>query len=135
MTGFWPSSEQRNPLLVLRSVPAVTHCALWSLVLPWGPEASEVLGALASIVKLSTQLRRVVYFDNRAASWNDTYRWFDRSVIEKRCRLYQYALHERKNKPYPSDDETFNYQVPAGLPVWNPGDPIDLHAPRTAPKE
>lgn len=83
-----------------------------------------------STANSSNQLRRVVYFDNRAASWNEKYGWFDRSVIEKRCRLYQYALHERKTNPYPSDDEVFDYKVPAGLPVWNPGDPIDLHAAR-----
>jgi phytanoyl-CoA hydroxylase len=82
----------------------------------------------------SNELRRVVYFDNRAASWIEKYGWFDRSVIEKRCRLFQYALHERKTNPYPSDDETFDYQPPAGLPVWNPGEPIDLHAPREAPR-
>jgi phytanoyl-CoA hydroxylase len=82
----------------------------------------------------SNELRRVVYFDNRAANWIEKYGWFDRSVIEKRCRLFQHALHERKTNPYPSDDETFDYQPPAGLPVWNPGDPIDLHAPREAPR-
>ena len=60
-----------------------------------------------STVNTSPELRRVVYFDNRAARWNDSYHWFDRSVIEKRCRLYQYALHERKIHPYPSDDESF----------------------------
>ena len=86
-----------------------------------------------STVNTSPELRRVVYFDNRAASWNEKHRWFARSVIEKRCRLYQYSLHERKTNPYPSDDEVFNYRVPEGLPIWNPGDPIDLHAPREAP--
>src|SRR5436853_439053 len=86
-----------------------------------------------STVNTSPELRRVVYFDNRAAGWNEKHRWFARSVIEKRCRLYQYSLHERKTNPYPSDDEVFNYRVPEGLPIWNPGDPIDLHAPREAP--
>ncbi len=78
----------------------------------------------------SGELRRVVYFDNRAASWIDRYGWFSRPVVEKRCRLYQYALHERAVHPYPSDDETFAYQVPPGLPVWGPGEPVDLHSPR-----
>jgi phytanoyl-CoA hydroxylase len=87
-----------------------------------------------STVNKSGELRRVVYFDNRAASWNEEYGWFDRSVIEKRCRLYQYALHERKTNPYPSDDEVFPYTVPEGLPVWNPGEPVDLHAAREASK-
>jgi len=88
-----------------------------------------------STVNTSGDLRRVVYFDNRAASWNDRYGWFARDVIEKRCRLYQYALHQRKTHPYPGDDETFAYSPPAGLPTWNPGDPIDLHAERRAPGE
>jgi len=83
-----------------------------------------------STVNTSHELRRVVYFDNRAASWNDKYGWFRRDVLEKRCRLYQYALHERKTNPYPSDDETLTYRVPEGLPAWNPGDPIDLYAQR-----
>ncbi|HLK58171.1 MAG TPA: phytanoyl-CoA dioxygenase family protein [Chthonomonadaceae bacterium] len=83
-----------------------------------------------STVNSSQELRRVVYFDNRAASWNDEYKWFSREVIEKRCRLYQYALNERKKNPYPSDDEVFAYTPPEGLPTWNPGDPIDLLARR-----
>lgn len=83
-----------------------------------------------SPINKSSELRRVVYFDNRAASWNQKYGWFAAEVIEKRSRLYQYALHERKSKPYPSDDELFEYVVPEGLPKWNPGDPIDLHAVR-----
>ena len=83
-----------------------------------------------STVNTSPELRRVVYFDNRAASWNDHYKWFSREVIEKRCRLYQYALRERAANPYPSDDEVFTYSPPAGLPTWNSGDPIDLHARR-----
>ncbi|HTE21125.1 MAG TPA: phytanoyl-CoA dioxygenase family protein [Armatimonadota bacterium] len=83
-----------------------------------------------STVNTSSDLRRVVYFDNRAASWNEDYKWFSRAVIEKRCRLYQYALHERKTNPYPSDDETFAYTPPEGLPTWQPGEPVDLHSPR-----
>jgi phytanoyl-CoA hydroxylase len=83
-----------------------------------------------STVNQSKSLRRVIYFDNRAASWNEKYHWFPHEVLEKRCRMYQYALHERKTNPYPSDDETFTYQVPAGIPVWNPGEPVDLHAKR-----
>jgi phytanoyl-CoA hydroxylase len=83
-----------------------------------------------STVNTSSDLRRVVYFDNRAASWNDRFGWFSHEIIEKRCRLYQYALNERKTNPYPSDDEVFAYTPPNGLPTWNPGDPIDLHARR-----
>jgi hypothetical protein len=81
----------------------------------------------------SAELRRVVYFDNRAVSWNDKYGWFDRGVLEKRCLLYQYALYQRRANPYPTDDEQFEYRVPPGMPVWRPGDPIDLHAAREAP--
>src|SRR5947209_11087004 len=62
-----------------------------------------------SAMNTSDELRRVVYFDNRAASWNDQYHWFAPEVMEKRCRLYQYALHERKTHPYPSEDEVFDY--------------------------
>ena len=83
-----------------------------------------------STVNTSNELRRVVYFDNRAFSWNGQYKWFSQEIMEKRCRLYQYALHQRKTNPYPSDDEQFHYTVPPGLPVWNPGDPIDLYANR-----
>lgn len=83
-----------------------------------------------STMNRKNELRRVVYFDNRAASWIRQYGWFSEDFIGKRCRLYQYALHERKTHPYPTDDETFAYTPPEGLPVWNPGDPIDIHAPR-----
>jgi ectoine hydroxylase-related dioxygenase (phytanoyl-CoA dioxygenase family) len=83
-----------------------------------------------STVNHSKSLRRVIYFDNRAASWNAKYGWFTPEVLERRCLMYQYALHERKTNPYPGDDETFDYQVPAGMPVWHPGDPVDLYARR-----
>jgi phytanoyl-CoA hydroxylase len=78
----------------------------------------------------SDELRRVVYFDNRAKSWNDRYGWFKPEVLEKRCRLYQYALHERRTYPYPSDDEQFAYTPPPGLPTWQPGEPVDLESRR-----
>jgi hypothetical protein len=44
--------------------------------------------------------------------------------------MYQYALHERKINPYPSDDEVFTYAVPTGMPVWHPGDPVELYTRR-----
>jgi ectoine hydroxylase-related dioxygenase (phytanoyl-CoA dioxygenase family) len=83
-----------------------------------------------STVNSSDELRRVVYFDNRALGWNDRYGWFPRSFMENRCRLFQAALHERRVNPYPTDDETFAYEPPAGLPRWTPGDPLDLEARR-----
>jgi hypothetical protein len=83
-----------------------------------------------STANRSDELRRVVYFDNRAASWNRQYSWFPQDVIEKRCRLYQYALHERKTNPYGSDDEIFEYSPPSDFPIWQPGEPVDLHAVR-----
>ncbi len=83
-----------------------------------------------STVNRSNTLRRVIYFDNRAAHWNDQYHWFPREVLEKRCLMYQYALYERKTNPYPSDDEQFEYTVPEGMPVWNTSDPVDLYVQR-----
>jgi len=83
-----------------------------------------------STVNKSTTLRRVVYFDNRAVRWNEQYHWFSRETLEKRARLYQYALYLRKTNPYPSDDETFDYQIPEGFPVWQPGEPVDLMCER-----
>jgi len=83
-----------------------------------------------STTNQSPELRRVVYFDNRAWSWNENYHWFSHETLEKRSCLYQHALHMRKTNPYPSDDETFDYTPPERFPRWNPGDPIDLHAPR-----
>ncbi|MBM3460311.1 MAG: phytanoyl-CoA dioxygenase family protein [Armatimonadetes bacterium] len=74
----------------------------------------------------SDQLRRVVYFDNRSVSWNDKYRWWKPGVMEKRCLLYQRALHERRTRPYGMDDEQFAYRPPAGMPVWEPGQDVDL---------
>jgi phytanoyl-CoA hydroxylase len=80
----------------------------------------------------SDRVRRVVYFDNRAASWNnDTYHWFDADVMQRRCEMYQYALYQRRILPYKSDDEAFNYPVPDGLPKWEEGTPVDLVSERT----
>lgn len=83
-----------------------------------------------STVNTSDDLRRVVYFDNRAVSWNAKYHWWDPEVMKKRCLLFQHALHERKMNPYPSDDETLAYTPPPGMPVYKPGDAVDVHAPR-----
>jgi phytanoyl-CoA hydroxylase len=80
-----------------------------------------------STVNKSSDLRRVVYFDNRAVNWNEKYGWFKPQVLETRCRMYQYALHERRQNPYPTDDETFAYSPPPGMPIWKPGDPVDLY--------
>jgi len=62
-----------------------------------------------SEVNRSGQLRRVVYFDNRAASWIRKYKWFEEPFIQTRYKLYQIAWHERRSKPYSSDDEKFAY--------------------------
>ncbi|MBI4550672.1 MAG: phytanoyl-CoA dioxygenase family protein [Candidatus Latescibacteria bacterium] len=83
-----------------------------------------------STMNHSPQLRRVIYFDNRSFAWNRKYRWWTDEFVDLRCRLYLYALFQRKTNPYPLDDEVFDYQVPDGAPVWKPGDPIDLHASR-----
>lgn len=79
----------------------------------------------------SNELRRVVYFDNRAVSWNEKYHWWKPEALAKRCLLYQRSLHERRTNPYPTDDETFPYTPPPGLPVWQPGEEIDLYCERT----
>jgi len=83
-----------------------------------------------STANSSNTLRRVVYFDNRAASWREKFDWFTDDLIEQRSLLYQYALHERKTNPYPSDDEVLEFTVPDGLPVWRVGDAVDLLAAR-----
>lgn len=85
-----------------------------------------------STVNTSQELRRVVYFDNRSVSWNRKYRWWKEDLMAQRCRLYQYALHERRTRPYGEDDEVFEYTAPEGMPAWRPGDPVDLHAKREA---
>jgi ectoine hydroxylase-related dioxygenase (phytanoyl-CoA dioxygenase family) len=83
-----------------------------------------------STVNKSSELRRVVYFDNRAASWNEHYKWFAPELMRRRCLLYQYALHVRKTQPYGMDDETFDYTPPERMPIWNEGDPVDLACER-----
>lgn len=84
-----------------------------------------------STVNRSNSQRRVIYFDSRAAGWNEKYGWFPQEVLEKRCLLYQHALYERRISPYPSDDAVFEYQPPAGMPVWNVGDPVNLDVRRS----
>lgn len=100
-------------------------------------EPGDVLLHHVKVLHGSTQnrsgsLRRVVYFDNRAVRWNEKYHWFKPEVLERRCKMYQYALHLRKTNPYPSDDETFDYLVPDGMPVWRPGDPVEVDVQREA---
>lgn len=85
-----------------------------------------------STANQANSLRRVVYFDNRAVSWNERYRWFSRETMRKRCLLYQHALQQRRGNPYASDDEVFDYTPPEGVPVLIGGEPVDVHAPRTS---
>ena len=75
--------------------------------------------------KSGTQ-RRVVYFDNRSLSLNEKYQWWPHELMERRGVLYQSALYQRRTNPYPTDDECFEYSPPDGMPIWNPGDPVDL---------
>jgi phytanoyl-CoA hydroxylase len=86
-----------------------------------------------STVNSSNELRRVVYFDNRAYSWNEVHQWFPPEVLRERCRLYQYALYLRRTRPYAADDELFQYEPPPGLPRWQPGEPVDLMCRREGP--
>jgi phytanoyl-CoA hydroxylase len=83
-----------------------------------------------SDINRSSDLRRVVYFDNRAKSWNDDYGWFKPEFIDKRARLYQHALHVRSTQPYPSDDAVFDYQRPPDFSTWSHSERIDLYARR-----
>jgi ectoine hydroxylase-related dioxygenase (phytanoyl-CoA dioxygenase family) len=83
-----------------------------------------------SEVNRSGKLRRVVYFDNRAANWIRRYGWFQEPFVQSRYKLYQVAHHERRSRPYASDDETFNYTPPSDAVRWKPGEPVDLHASR-----
>ena len=79
-----------------------------------------------STVNSSGALRRVAYFDNRALRWNRAHKWWDEEVMARRCLMYQYALYQRQTKPYSSDHETFHYQPPSGMPIWQEGDDVDL---------
>ncbi|MCE9591658.1 MAG: phytanoyl-CoA dioxygenase family protein [Planctomycetes bacterium] len=85
-----------------------------------------------STVNKSGTLRRVVYFDNRALGWNERYNWFPADIMAKRCMLYQHALLTRRQHPYASDDETFAYTPPRGMPILRPGEPVDLLCAREA---
>jgi hypothetical protein len=73
----------------------------------------------------SSQLRRVIYFDQRTIAWNEKYRWWHPEFITQRCKLLQRAFHERRKAPYPSDEEQLGYQVPPGMPVWDELDDFD----------
>lgn len=75
----------------------------------------------------SRSLRRVIYYEFRAASHIRKGGWWDDAWIAKRLDLLQCALHEREIHPYPSDDEVFSYSRPEGLGVnWQPGSPVEL---------
>jgi phytanoyl-CoA hydroxylase len=79
-----------------------------------------------SRVNQSEQLRRVIYFDQRTPTWNEKYHWWQPEFLTQRCKMYQRALHQRRQNPYPSDTEQFEYQPPARLPVWEESDIFDL---------
>ena len=79
-----------------------------------------------SKINTSDTLRRVIYFDQRTPRWNETYQWWKPAFLTQRCKLYQRALHERRNQPYPSDTEQFAYEVPTDMPVWEADDTFDL---------
>ena len=75
---------------------------------------------------VSSQLRRVIYFDQRTPAWNEKYGWWKPDFLTQRCKLYQRALRERRTHPYASDDEQFSYQAPPDMPVWDEADNFDL---------
>jgi hypothetical protein len=75
----------------------------------------------------SNTLRRVIYYEFRAAEHILSASWWDREWIGKRLDMLQAALRERRQHPYPSDDETPAYERPQGYgPDWQPGAPLDL---------
>ena len=79
-----------------------------------------------SKINMSDTLRRVIYFDQRTPRWNTHYKWWETAFLTQRCKMYQRALHERSNNPYPSDTEQFAYEVPADMPTWGQDDNFDL---------
>lgn len=79
-----------------------------------------------SQINTSRQLRRVIYFDQRTPAWNEKYHWWQPEFLTQRCKLFQRALHERRQNPYPSDEEQFAYHAPSGMPVWDASDNFDL---------
>ncbi len=83
-----------------------------------------------STVNRHPSLRRVVYFDSRSTTWNEETGSFEPEVLRKRCLLYQYALRLRKSEPYPSDEGQVRYTPPPGMPVYKPGDEVDLRSER-----
>jgi len=83
-----------------------------------------------STVNKHPSLRRVVYFDSRSLRWNEEHRAFHPDLLRRRNLMYQHALHLRKTKPYASDDETASYSPPAGMPVYRPGQTLDLKGER-----
>jgi hypothetical protein len=79
-----------------------------------------------SQINTSDKLRRVIYFDQRTPAWNEKYHWWQPEFLTQRCKLFQRALYERRNNPYPSDEEQFEYHVPPEMPVWDETDNFDL---------
>ncbi|MBW3624005.1 MAG: phytanoyl-CoA dioxygenase family protein [Armatimonadetes bacterium] len=75
----------------------------------------------------SRALRRVIYYEFRSARHILNAGWWDAEWIGKRLNFLQAALLERKQQPYPSDDETYDYARPGGYgPDWQPDDPVEL---------
>ncbi len=52
----------------------------------------------------------------------------NKEALLRRISLYQYARHQREIAPYADDQQVFDYAPPEGLPVWTPGEPVDLFA-------
>jgi ectoine hydroxylase-related dioxygenase (phytanoyl-CoA dioxygenase family) len=86
----------------------------------------DIMVLHGSDVNRHPSLRRVIYYEFRSArqilgtkSWNEDW-------IAARLKLFRNALHTRKTQPYASDDEPFDYTLPAGWSVpYTPGEPVE----------
>ena len=87
----------------------------------------DIMVLHGSTQNLSQTLRRVIYYEFRAASHIRSAGWWDDAWINKRLDFLQCALHERKLHPYGMDDEAFDYHRPERFqPHWRPGRPVEL---------
>jgi len=74
------------------------------------------------------ELRRFITLDFCSYGEAQSCAGISNEALQRRIALYQYALYQRNIAPYADDKQVFEYAPPEGLPVWTPGEPVDLLA-------
>jgi ectoine hydroxylase-related dioxygenase (phytanoyl-CoA dioxygenase family) len=122
----WPQ-EKINEYLQMSKTTFELPGAVPAEMKPGDVLLHDIMVLHGSTENRSPSLRRVIYYEFRSARHILQAGWWNEAWIGKRLDFLQKALLERKQEPYPSDDETFDYRRPEPYgPDWQPGSPVEL---------